>query len=221
MTEPDLDLYDIAYLAGGPERVVDTAVVALVRSGRIRVHSPGQLATGDLTRRHPVEAAVLDVVGPNGHRSVDTIRWRVLEDDRLLDVGRHLHRAGLLWRIGAVVPRRRGARRRLAPTRAGRRVLQEYSERSLGDAEATRVALGGRSAMGDAKLRAAIFEPPDTTPLIPRTRRPSRREIRDNPELAAEWTGTYGVAGGVYIGGTIDGGGGFDGGGGGGDGGGF
>ena len=56
--------------------MVDTAVVALVRSGRVRVHSPGQLATADLSRRHPVDAAVLDVVGPRGHRSVDTIRWR-------------------------------------------------------------------------------------------------------------------------------------------------
>ena len=37
----DLDLYEIAYLAGGPERAVDTALVALVQTGRIRVHSPG------------------------------------------------------------------------------------------------------------------------------------------------------------------------------------
>ena len=81
------------------------------------------------------------------------------------------------------------------------------------------MALGGRSAMGDAKLRAAIFEPPDSRPVIPRTRRPSRRELRDNPELAAQWAGAYG-AGGLYIAGSIDGGGGFDGGGGGGDGGG-
>ena len=39
------DLYDVAFLAGGPVRVVDTAVVALVRAGRIRIASPGQLAT--------------------------------------------------------------------------------------------------------------------------------------------------------------------------------
>ena len=78
------------------------------------------------------------------------------------------------------------------------------------------MALGGRSAMGDAKLRASIFEPPDTTPLIPRTRRPTRREIRDNPELAAERTGYHGGAGAGYMG-VFDGGGG----GGGGDGGGF
>jgi hypothetical protein len=223
MTAPQLDLYDVAYLAGGPDRVVDTAVVALVRSGRVRVHTPGQLATADLSRRHPVEAAVLDVVGPKGHRSVDTIRWRSCTDERLLDVGRGLQRAGLLGRFGAVLPLKRGPRQKLAPTRAGRRVLEEYADRSLGDVEATRVALGGRSAMGDAKLRAAIFEPPDTTPLIPRMRRPSRRDLRNDPELAAQWAGAHGVAGGIYLGGAFDGGGGFDGGGlgGGGDGGGF
>ena len=62
----DLDVYDIAYLAGGPARVVDTALVALVQTGRVRVHSPGRLATVDLARRHPVEAAVLDAIGPAG-----------------------------------------------------------------------------------------------------------------------------------------------------------
>ena len=101
MTAPELDVYDIACLAGGPNRVVDTALVALVRGGRLRVHSPGQLATADLSRRHPVEAAVLDAVGPTGHRSVDTICWRLVEDDRLLDIGRRLHKAGLLGRLSA------------------------------------------------------------------------------------------------------------------------
>ena len=70
----DLDLYEIAYLAGGPERAVDTALVALVQTGRIRVHSPGRFAAVGLTPPAPVEAAVLDAIGQAGHRSVDTIR---------------------------------------------------------------------------------------------------------------------------------------------------
>ena len=74
---------------------MDTALVALVQTGRVRVHCPGQLATVDLTRRHPVEAAVLDAIGPAGHRSIDTIRWRVAGDERLLDVGHRLQEAGL------------------------------------------------------------------------------------------------------------------------------
>jgi len=83
MTTPGLDVYDIAYLAAGPDRVVDTALVALVETGRVRVQPPGQLAVAELARRHPVEAAVLDAVGTRGHRSVDVVRWRLLSGGRL------------------------------------------------------------------------------------------------------------------------------------------
>src|SRR5918997_478829 len=124
----DLDLYDAAFLAGGPARVVDTALVALVRAGKLRIHSPGQLATADLTRRHPVEAAVLDAVGPTGHRSVDTIRWR------------------------------------------------------LADAEVARVALGGRAAMTDTRLRTEVFEQ-SSTALVPGRR--SRSVDHSDPRLRA------------------------------------
>src|SRR3954447_10034350 len=103
-----LHVYDIAFLAGGITRVVDTAVVALLRSGRLRLHSPGSFATAELSRRDAVEAAVLDAVGPTGHRSVDTIRWRLLDDDRLLDVGRRLRAAGLVARTDSVARHVRG-----------------------------------------------------------------------------------------------------------------
>jgi uncharacterized protein (TIGR04222 family) len=43
---------DIASLAGGVDRVVDTALVALVESGRVRVFAPGA-----------VEGAVMDARG--------------------------------------------------------------------------------------------------------------------------------------------------------------
>jgi hypothetical protein len=201
MTTPDLDVYDIAFLAGGPNRAVETAIVALVRSGRVRVHSPGQLATVDLSRRHPVEAAVLDAVGPTGHRSVDTICWRLVEDDRLLGVGRRLHKAGLLGRLGAAVSVLHGERRTLAPTRAGHRALHAVGDGpSLGDPEVVRVALGGRAAMTDAKLRAGIFERPVTT-LAPDGRHRSRHDIdHSDPHLAAfraRATGSTGAATGL------------------------
>lgn len=199
MTSPHLDVYDIAFLTGGPDRAVDTAVVALVRSGRVRVHSPGQLATCDLSRRHPVEAAVLDAVGPTGHRSVDTIRWRLRDDERLLDVGRRLRKSGLLGRLGAAVSVLHGDRRALAPTRAGQRALRELGEQpALGDPEALRVALGGRVAMTDARQRAEIFEPPDTTLHASPSR--SRHDIdHSDPRLAALRARATGTAG-AYVG---------------------
>jgi hypothetical protein len=216
MTVPvstDLDLYDIAFLAGGPARVVDTAVVALLRTGRLRLHSPGRLATADISRRHPVEAAVLDAVGPTGHRSIDTIQWRVTEDARLQDIEQRLRGRRLVGRAG--VGGLRLGHPALAPSRAGRQVLADAGALPGVDDEAMRVALGGRAAMQDKMLRIAIFEPPDTTPAIPRGRRRSPRDYSDDPVVAAHRTGAAGFGGGLVFGAANDGGG-FDGGGGGG-----
>lgn len=164
----DLDVYDIAYLAGSADRMIDAAIVALVESGRVRVHSPGELVTDDPTRRHPVEAAVLDAIGPAGHRSVDTIRWRLTSDDRILAVGRRLRDDGLLTGVGRVpVPRRTGWR--LVPTYAARHLLRELTaappeDRVAGGTSAMTVALHGRDAMPDHGLRASIFEQPRYRP---------------------------------------------------------
>ncbi|MGY1591577.1 TIGR04222 domain-containing membrane protein [Geodermatophilus sp. SYSU D00708] len=201
---PRLDLYDVAFLAGGTRRVVDTALVVLIRDGRVRVRSAGHLVTAGLSRRHPVEAAVLDAVGPLGHRSVDTVCWRLAEDDRVLDVGRRLREAGLLGRVGALSLLRRG-HRSPTPTRLGRRVLREVGRQpSTGDPEATRVALGGRSAMDDQRLRAEIFERPGTSLRPARPGRRSRDVDHSDPRLAAyRRAGRSSVAGG-YV--SIDGG---------------
>ncbi|HET6394176.1 MAG TPA: TIGR04222 domain-containing membrane protein [Blastococcus sp.] len=205
MTAPVLDLYDIACLAGGPDRVVDTALVALVEAGHIRVHSPGQLATTDLSRRHPVEAAVLDAVGPTGHRSVDTIRWRLHDDDRLLEVCHRLQRAGLLGRTGAVVVLLHGHRRALAPTRAGRRALHELRSRAevSGQTELVRVALEGPQQLGN-RLRAEIFERPMTTLPPPRPGHRSRGVDHSDPHLAAYRPGGSAASSGAF--GTVKGG---------------
>ena len=156
--DPALDLYDIACLAGGEPRILDTALVAMVESGRVRAHSPGQLAVAEPSRRHPVEAAVLDAVGTRGHRSVDTIRWRLADDDRVRDVGRRLTAAGLISRWSGVV--RRGDRPPLL-TAAGRRALrtaESLADPTLDGGSAVLVARHGRELLADALLRASIFE---------------------------------------------------------------
>ena len=210
---PDLDVYDIAFLAGGAERVVDTALVALVESGRVRVHAPGELAVVDPARAHPVEAAVMDAVGTQGHRSIDTIRWRLADDTRIGDLGRSLSSAGLL--------RRRLRFGRRAPdgqdwslTASGREALDRLSERRppVDRSGALHVALYGRATMPDADLRASIFERP-LPPLPPAERgaelRRRRREAMDgDPSIAAYRTGgATGIGGALGMGGGDSGGG--------------
>jgi hypothetical protein len=167
-----LDVYSIACLAGGPDRMIDTALVALVESGRVRVSAPGCLATASLVRRHPVEAAVLDAIGPSGNRSVDTVRWRLTADARILDVARRLRDAGLTGVAGALVPagHRTRSRWRTAPTYAGRHVLHEFRDKPptddvAGSTSAMTVALHGLERMPDRALCASMFEPPPSAVL--------------------------------------------------------
>jgi hypothetical protein len=205
MTAPDLDLYEIAFLAGGPDRVIDTALVALVRHGRIRVHSPGQLATVDRTHRHPVEAAVLDAVGQQ--RSVKMVRWRLTDDDRLVDIGRRLRSAGLLRRATAALRLLRPGRPAPALTRAGRTALRELRMRGAHD-DAMRVALDGPAGLVDQQLRAVVFERPTTTRTARGSRRRTRGADHSDAHLAAYRTGGA-TAGGfaMFEGGAGDGGG--------------
>ena len=211
MTTAELDLYDIAFLAGGVDRVIDTALVVLVESGRVRVHGPGELAVVRPGRSHPVEGAVMDAVGTRGHRSVDTIRWRLADDERLLGAGPSLAAAGLL-RSRARLGRRRSTRSPWAATASGREALRRLAEeprtaRALDGGSALQVALGGRDAMPDRRLRTEIFERP--IPPLPRTSGMHRR-IREaglhDPAHAAFRT-RHGAVGGAATIGFLGGGG--------------
>ncbi|MGY1608300.1 MULTISPECIES: TIGR04222 domain-containing membrane protein [unclassified Geodermatophilus] len=145
------DVYDVAYLAGGPQRVVDTALVALLVTGRVRAVAPGELQVVDPRRRHPVEAAVLDAVGGRGRRSVETVRWRALADERVTGIVRALRDRRLLGRL---------ARR----TAAGRQVLLRARAADVGPV--LHVALDGRERIADPALREAVLEPPPR-PVLP------------------------------------------------------
>ncbi|MCF6507084.1 TIGR04222 domain-containing membrane protein [Blastococcus sp. MG754426] len=209
----DLDLYEFAFLAGGRERVVDTAVVVLVESGRLRVHPPGELSMVEAFRRHPVEAAVLDAVGARGHRSVDTIRWRSVNDDRITGLARRLADAGLLRRRSL---HRRG---RWAPTRAGRALLRRgpLADPSLDGGSAVLVAQHGRAAMTDTALRSAVFERPTPRQLsageIGRRIRRSRWDAASGSAMFGAHQSHTALGGAAGFGLDAGGGGGGDGGG--------
>ena len=178
MTAENLDVYEIACLAGGRLRMIDTALVALVESGRVRVSAPGCLATASLVRRHAVEAAVLDAIGPTGNRSVETVRWRLA--DRRADPRR---RAPAARRRAAGSRRHGGADRPPQPLAAGPDLRRPArcctscgttppTDAVAGGTSAMAVALHGRERMPDRELCAAVFEPPPTSVLSGGTIRP-------------------------------------------------
>jgi len=83
-------------MAGGSDRVVDTAVAALVETGRVRVQSSGALCVVDARPGHETEAAVLDAIGPGGQRRIEMVRRRAGGDQRLTRLGERLRSDGLL-----------------------------------------------------------------------------------------------------------------------------
>ena len=171
------DLYEIAYLAGGPRRVVETAVVALVENGRLRVdRATGWLHVVDAHRRHPVEAVVLDAVGPRG-RPVWVLVWRARSDPRLTAVADGLDRDGLLSRRGRVGAREPSFWTLSGLTRAGRAALRQVRQSSPSPPGASgsavlAVALAGPGAW-DAELHTAVFDPPPPDP-VPSSRTDAR-----------------------------------------------
>jgi hypothetical protein len=157
-----LNVYELAYLAGGPRRAAEAAVVALVEAGVLRANRvTGELA---LLQRRPcsdLEAAVLDVVGFRGSRLLGTVCWRLRADVRLTAIGRRLQADGLLADGDGLESLRRRFWTVLSVTGAGRRALRQR-RRELGSdgPDALRVALSGPGAMRDRQLYVALFDPP-------------------------------------------------------------
>jgi hypothetical protein len=204
------DVYDVAHLSGGLTRVVDTAVVALLERGRLKVDGAGRLhAVGSAV--HPVEAAVLALAGPRPRRMISSLRIRAQEDQRLTGVGAGLVARGLLRR-NPFAGLSSGWPAHLR-TAAGRRVLQEWPAATAGSA--ADVALGGPERMTDRVLRETVF---GVAPVPPPAGQGRRRGV------AGDASGSWWLYGsGVGWGGDCGSGGGFGGdggGGGGGDGGG-
>jgi hypothetical protein len=169
MTETrTLGVYDLAYLAGGPRRAVEAAVVTLVETGVLRAdRETGELA---LLRRRPcsdLEAAVLDAVGIRGSHLLDTVCWRLRADVRLTAIGQRLRADGLLADGDGLESLRRRFWTVLSVTGAGRRILRQGRRNPPCDGtDALRVALSGPAAIRDRDLRVALFDPP-RLPSVP------------------------------------------------------
>ncbi|MGW7173824.1 TIGR04222 domain-containing membrane protein [Streptomyces xanthophaeus] len=106
-----LDVYDVAFLAGGARRVVDSAVIALNRRGLLVVHASQVRTVDGKQPLHAVERAVVAFCGRT--KSIDTIRAGLQRSPEVEGIARGLAAWGLVT----------GADRQV--TRAGRRHLQQ------------------------------------------------------------------------------------------------
>lgn len=90
------DLYEVAFLNGGPARVVDTALTALHADGRLAVGGPGIVAVQRAQANDPVERAVFQelAAAPNG--ALHVLREAVMRHPAVQEVGDGLAARGLL-----------------------------------------------------------------------------------------------------------------------------
>ncbi|MCX5405822.1 TIGR04222 domain-containing membrane protein [Streptomyces sp. NBC_00335] len=188
----DLDVYDIAFLAGGARRVADSAMVALNRRGLLVVHKAQVRTVGGELPGHAVERRVLAFCGRT--RSVDSVRADLHRSLEGYEIGRRLAAWGLV----------KGADRRV--TRSGRRHLEAAGR----DASIPEYVLRGAAGVLDATARRPVGRPVGRAQAVPRRRGPTsgRRLPRmDGDSDPGSHSGSYSDGGG--------GGGGGDGGGGG------
>ncbi|MEV7519200.1 TIGR04222 domain-containing membrane protein [Streptomyces sp. NPDC091371] len=102
-----MDLYEIAYLAGGRRRVAEVALLALRERGLVTVLGPRVRAERQAADGHPVERA-LTALCPRG-KSVASVLAALAEGPEVAEVRSRLRAA---WLLG---------RHRSRPTAAGRR----------------------------------------------------------------------------------------------------
>ena len=209
-----LELYELAYLAAGPRRAVQTAVIGLVEAGVLRVNQwTGELM---LIERRPcseLDAAVLDVVGLRGFNLLSTVCWRMRADARLTAIEQRLQVDGLLSQGGGLESLRRRWWTVFAVTGAGRRILRRRRrELSADETDAARVALSGPEAMRDRGLYVALFNSSRAVPALqPRLGGPDALSAGGYAGYSGADVAVF--AGGAFAGGADCGGGGDGGGG--------
>lgn len=92
-----LGLLDIAYLTGGPRRVVETSVASLIDSGALVPARNGSVRlVGSPVADHPVDAAVLADATRYRYRTLTLLITSVSEKDAPREVGRRLTEQGYL-----------------------------------------------------------------------------------------------------------------------------
>ncbi|MEV6396152.1 TIGR04222 domain-containing membrane protein [Streptomyces sp. NPDC051907] len=90
------DVYEAAFVSGGPSRVVDCALAALQADGRIAVGGPGIVSVHRPVAHDPVEHAVFEqlALAPSG--ALHTLRLAVMRTPAVQQIGQSLAARGLM-----------------------------------------------------------------------------------------------------------------------------
>ncbi|GAA1217116.1 hypothetical protein GCM10009665_03760 [Kitasatospora nipponensis] len=90
-----IGLYETAYLAGGPERVVDLALVLMSGRGRLHLAHTGWTTVVDPQGRSRLERALISEIGPHGQCRTAELRESLADHPTVAEIGSRLSLAGL------------------------------------------------------------------------------------------------------------------------------
>ncbi|KZB80618.1 TIGR04222 domain-containing membrane protein [Amycolatopsis regifaucium] len=93
---PEPTVYELAFLAGGPDRVVDTAIAALVERGTLRVSSSKQLQLTGPMPADPIEKAVAKGAKPGYNATTRGMRDRLRMSGPMQALAKDLEARGLV-----------------------------------------------------------------------------------------------------------------------------
>ncbi|MFF7652676.1 TIGR04222 domain-containing membrane protein [Streptomyces sp. NPDC007983] len=96
-----LSLYEAAFLAGGPRRVADLALVSMSRERRLLLAHTGWVTVVDPDGRDDVERSAIAAIGPLGQSPVPPVRTALADADPVRALADRLVAAGLAVPAGA------------------------------------------------------------------------------------------------------------------------
>ncbi|MFE9426288.1 TIGR04222 domain-containing membrane protein [Kitasatospora sp. NPDC006697] len=95
-----IGLYETAYLAGGPSRVVDLALVLMSGRGRLHLAHTGWTTVVDPLGRSRLERALIGEIGPEGQCRTSELRQALVDHPTVTEIGVRLSLAGLATPAG-------------------------------------------------------------------------------------------------------------------------
>lgn len=161
----ELDVYEIAYLCGGSERVALAAVVAMQQDRRITIsRTRHRVQVAHRGASQQIERAVLDAL-PEAGKVLGQLLHDVAHSAAVQELIDGLRRNGLVGHHSVAGHPHLSA--------AGRKARTELEDSGVKVPRERKVAVLGASGIGDAGLRD-IFQTPDPPPggkLLPKARK--------------------------------------------------